>query len=208
MGGPQKSLLPSASLALMAGLLLCQFLSAQAAPDSSSPAAGGYFVAYRTPAHVRASGPEVFHGVADEVHDFLKSKNVVLVADPDRPSFQTAELFSLESLLKLAREAGASHLLYLTVDRPASKWVKITLQCYDLSGKLLWEEVTDSGSWTGSKSGLRKALEKLRQKLEPRLGGPGLPVAAPTHPPAETQEKAKSMASTLAQGGREEKRRP
>lgn len=210
MGALQKSLLRSASPALAAGLLLlCQPLSAQSAADTSGSAAGGYFVAFRTPAHVRVSGPEVFHGIADEVHDFLQSKNVVLVVDPERPSFQTAELFSLESLLKLARDAGASHLLYLTVDRPAAKWVKITLQCYDLSGELLWGETTDGGGWGFSgKAGVRKALDKMKKKLEPRVGGAGLPVKTKSPPPAGTQEKAKSMANTFALGGRGEKRRP
>ena len=134
------SLLRSGSLVLLAGVLgLSQPLPAQVAGNSSSQAVGSYFVAYRTPAQLSRSGPEVFHGIADQTLELLKSKHVVLVSDPERPSFQTAELFSLESLLKLAREAGASHLLYLTVDRPAAKWVKITLQCFDFSGKLLWE---------------------------------------------------------------------
>ena len=117
--------------------------------------------------------------------EFLKSKQVVLVTDPERPSFQTSELFSMESLLKLAREAGASHLLYLTVDRPVTKWVKITLQCFDLSGKLLWEEVTQNGGGWSGKAGVQQALDKMKKRLETRLGGPGLAVVPPAPTPAQ-----------------------
>ena len=187
------SLLRPASWVLLAGVLgLSQPLPAQVAADSSSQAAGSYFVAYRTPAHVKYSGPEVFHGIADQMLEFLKSKQVVLVTDPERPSFQTSELFSVESLLKLAREAGASHLLYLTVDRPVTKWVKITLQCFDLSGKLLWQEVTDGWGRSG-KGGVYKAVEKMGKKLEARMGGPGLLLVPPAAAAADKSEPQPEM---------------
>ncbi|MGH9602673.1 MAG: hypothetical protein ACRD24_09830, partial [Terriglobales bacterium] len=113
-----------------------------------------------------------------ELLGFLQSKRVVLVSDRERgsPSFKTSELFSQESLLRLAREAGASHLLYLTVERPATKWIKLTLQCLDLSGKLLWQEVTDGGGGFSSKGGVQKAIDKMKKRVEGRLGGPGLAV--------------------------------
>ena len=185
MDAPRTPLLRPVGVILLAAVLAVpQSLQPQAAANPSSQAVGSYFVAYRTPAHVSRSGPEVFHGIADQILELLKSKHVVLVSDPERPSFQTAELFSLESLLKLAREAGASHLLYLTVDRPASKWVKITLQCFDFSGKLLCEAVTqDASAWSG-KTGVQRALDKMKKQLAARLGGPGLAVVPPAPAPA------------------------
>ncbi len=141
-----------------------------------------YFVAYRAPSHISYSSPDVFHDVADQLQNHLVSKQVMLRADPERNPFHTSELFSTESLLKLAKEAGASHLLYLTVERPTSKWIKLTLQCFDSSGKLLWEEMTQNGGGFSGKGGVRKALEQMKQKLDARLGGPGLPVAKPVSP--------------------------
>jgi hypothetical protein len=59
-------------------------------PDKSSArVSGSYFVAYRTPHHIQASPPEVFHTVADGVEEFLKFKHVLLATDPERPKFQT-----------------------------------------------------------------------------------------------------------------------
>ncbi len=169
---------------------VAQSQQAQAPIAPPAQAAGSYFVAYRTPAHVSYSGPEVFHGIADEIHKFLTAKNAVLVVDPERPSFQTAELFSLESLLKLAQDAGATHLLYLIVDRPATKWVKIRFQCFDPSGKLLWEEVTQDGGGLSGKAGVQRALNKMKKQLEARLGGPGLAVVSPVAAPAQAAPKS------------------
>jgi hypothetical protein len=101
---------------------------------------GVYYVAYRTPAHVSRSTPDVFHQVTKETLELLKQNGVNVVADPERGTIETSDLFSLDSLLSLTKNAGATSLLYLTVDRPAMSWLKATFQCYDASGKLLWEE--------------------------------------------------------------------
>jgi hypothetical protein len=80
--------------------------------------------------------------------DFLKRNEVKIIADPERGTIQTDELFSLDSLLNLTKNAGATSLLYVTVDRPATSWLKVTVQCYDLSGKVLWEEHASATSTT------------------------------------------------------------
>jgi len=55
--------------------------------------------------------------------DFLKKNDVNIIADPERGTIQTNELFSADSLLNLTRSAGATYLLYVTVDRPATSWL-------------------------------------------------------------------------------------
>jgi len=143
---------------------------------------GAYFVAYRTPAHISRSSPDVFHGIAKEVLDFLNANEVNIIRDPERGIIETDELFSLESLLNLTKNAGATHLLYFTVDRPAASWVKVTLQCYDLSAKLLWEEHATVTSGMTGKSAPSKVVENLKKKILPRMGQPGLPKASKPAP--------------------------
>jgi hypothetical protein len=61
------------------------------------------------------------------------------------------------------------------VDRPATSWLKVTLQCYDLSGKALWEEHTSSAGGLSGKGAPSKTIENLKKKILPRIGQPGLP---------------------------------
>ena len=80
-------------------------------------------------------------------------------------------------MVKLAAEAGAGSLLFVAVDRPATKWIKLVLRIYDLNGKLLWEDSVDSGmSAMSGGTGYKKCFEKLNKMLSVRIGGPGLPV--------------------------------
>jgi len=164
-------------------------LEAQA--PSTSQVEGAFYIAYRTPAHISRSSPDVFHGIANETLEFLKSSEVNIISDPERGIIQTDELFSLDSLLNLTKNAGATYLLYLTVDRPAASWVKVTLQCYDLAGKLHWEEHATVTSGMSGKNAPTKAVENLKKKLLPRIGQPGLPkVQKPASAPtAESRAK-------------------
>lgn len=156
-------------------LLLGLFSISGPQPSSGAKTDGLYYVAYRTPAHISRSSPDVFHEIANQMLDFLKKSDVNIIADPERGTIKTNELFSMDSLLNLTKDAGASHLLYVTVDRPATSWVKVTLQCYDSSGKLLWEENASAKSGFSGKGAPSKTLESLKKKLLPRIGQPGLP---------------------------------
>ena len=170
----------------------------QSAPAASPPAAaaappspvahGLYVVAYRTPRHISYSSPDIFHGITQTVLDFLSEHHVPVMRDPERETtIETSELFSTDSMVRLAREAGAGHLLYVTVDRPLTKWVKITVQCYDLAGKQLWQEEASNGGGMSGKGGLAKTLTKLREQLQARAGqtclaGDAPPATAPAKP--------------------------
>ena len=96
--------------------------------------AGVYYAAFRTSAHIARSTPEIFHGVSQDL-DYLKSKGVPIVTDPERGALETSDQMSTESMLRIAKSAGASSLLLVTVDRPAASWLKITVQSFDESGK-------------------------------------------------------------------------
>jgi hypothetical protein len=164
--------------------LLFMVLSGAAQEPTDQPAnpeiQGVYVVAFRTPAHVRTSSPDVFHTAASDVRKMLTEKKVRLVEDPERGFIENESQMSVGSMTALAKDAGAGYLLLVTVDRPASKWIKLTLRSYSLDGKLLWEESVDSGmSAMSGASGYKKCFEKLNSKLPARIGGPGLPVIAP-----------------------------
>lgn len=140
---------------------------------------GVYFVAYRTAAHIDRSSPEVFHQVANDLIAYLKAHDVNLIEDPERGTLQTSQAFSTQSLLNLTKNAGASSLLLVTVDRPMSSWLKVTIQSYDLEGKSLWSEAASSmGGMTGT-AAPAKVLKSLEKALDARIGKPGLPTTAP-----------------------------
>ena len=156
------------------------FLIVSASLDASSQSAatqteGVYVVAYRAPSHIKNSSPQVFHGFADDLISYLKTRNVNILEDPERGILQTDQLISVESLLNLTKNAGAKYLLLATVERPLSKWIKVTIQAYDLSGKLLWSEEASSGGGVTGKDAREKTLKSLQQKLDPRIDKPGLP---------------------------------
>lgn len=195
-----SSLKPPVPALIVAANAIC-LLGFAVAGGTQTPARsqteGAYFVAYRTPAHISRSSPDVFHGVANQTLELLKSSEVNIVSDPERGTIQTGELFSLDSLLNLTKNAGASYLLYLTVDRPAASWLKVTLQCYELSGKLLWEEHTTVTSGLTGKNAPTKVLEHLKKKLLPRIGQPGLPKVQKPAPVPAAEIRARGQAVPL-----------
>jgi len=159
--------------ALLAVACLCGPSPLPAQSEAAKPAAV-YFAAYRTPRHMRYSKPEVFHETVSGVVEYLETYRVQIVQDPVRKRIETSDLIPVATLVNIAREAGASSVLLLTLDRPLTKWVKITLEAYDLSGALLWKETVDEGGGLSGKGGVKKALGKLEKRLGPRLGQPGL----------------------------------
>jgi len=164
---------------ILGTLLMVSFVFAQqkAVDTATAGVKGVYLILFRTPAHVRSSSPEVFHTAAADVRKVLTDGKVPIVEDKERGSIENESQMSVNSMTKLASEAGAGSLLFVTVDRPTSKWIKLVLQAYDLDGKLLWEEAVDSGmSAMSGGAGYKKCFEKLKKQLSARIGGPGLPV--------------------------------
>ena len=156
----------------------------QVEPETSPPKPAVYIAAYRTPRHMKYSKPEVFHQTVAGVVEYLESNRVRIAEDPVRKRIETSDFIPVATLANIAREAGASSLLVLTVDRPVTKWVKIGLEAYDLSGTLLWKESVDEGGGLSGKGGVKKALDKLKKRLDSRLGQPGLERSAAPEVPA------------------------
>ncbi|MBZ5720830.1 MAG: hypothetical protein LAO03_10660 [Acidobacteriia bacterium] len=159
--------------------------------DASNPVTAFVFV-QRTPRHVTYSKSEVFHSVVDDVFSYLASKNVALAKDELAGRTHAEDEMPVYTALNIARDANATYLLYLVVDRPALKWIKVTVRCYDLSGNQLWEaSAADAGGLTGG-HGLRVTLERLHKLLDKRLGQPGLPVMKaanqPSQPPVDQKQ--------------------
>ncbi len=172
------------SLAVILLLLASAAQAQQKETDAAStgaaeakPVKGGvYYASFRTSAHIARSTPEIFHGVSQDLLDYLKSKAVRIVADPERGVLETSDQMSTESMLRLAKLAGASGLLLVTVDRPAASWLKITVQSFDETGRQLWEENADKKSGMSGKSAPHDVGEKIKNKVAPHIGKEGLPV--------------------------------
>ncbi len=163
-------------------LVLCAAGAALARVQSAPAAKPGeavYVAALRTPAHVNRSNPEAFHDTVDAVLALLKSKNVAIVADPSRPMIESADAIPVATLLNAARDANATSLLVLTVDRPATSWLKLSIEAYDISGKSLWEEHASYTGGVNSGKAVEDVMAKITRQLAPRFGKPGLPLAPP-----------------------------
>lgn len=182
-------------------ILLLSFLGpAWAQSKTEQPqAARVYFAAYRTPAHISRSKASVFVGVTDSLMEFLQSENVALAKGPI-----TQVKIPVETLLKRARQAGAESLVYVTVDRPFTAWIKVTVECFDGSGKLLWKE-TSSDKWSlRGKGGTKRSLTNLEAKLAKKLGGPGLEVSAAESQPQAAGSQAQAEVPVAARAFHEE----
>jgi hypothetical protein len=140
----------------------------------------------RTDRHVKYSSAEVFHNVLNDLMDYLKSKNVAIAVDEFGGRNHAESATPLDTIFKIASDAKASSVMYVVVDRPLTKWLKITVQCFDLDRKELWREEVSSGGGLSGGHGLEVSTTKLHAQLEKRLGQNGLPIlAAAAEPVAE-----------------------
>ena len=105
--------------------------------------------------------------------DFLSAKGVDVMNETASFQTQTSQVASLNYYLEHLPASGASGLLYMIVERPRNYKYIIRLQCFDSSGKLLWEEKESKDGWseTGATSGV---LDKIEKKLLHHIGSPGL----------------------------------
>ena len=153
-------------------------LDSPAERPSASVPGGVLFVSFRTPLHQKHSSHEVFQEITDNLILFLKSNNVLLHNDASRRMSGIYTRPSVYELISVAKKVGASSLIFLTVDRPLSAWVKLTVECYDLNGGLIWEEkASDVGWFHRGAAGVSNATRALESKLAKRIGTSGLPVS-------------------------------
>jgi hypothetical protein len=128
-----------------------------------------------------------FDYVYMELIDLLGSSNVELANTGPQKTASVSETgyTPLSDILAAISKSGAGSLLYVKVE-DAGRWypglVNVHFQCFDSSGKLLWEEnasrVWPNGNHTGLKSG-------WKSKVIPHIGGPGL-LLKQTSPESQT----------------------
>lgn len=163
----------------------------QAAPTTSKTndanecrtPSGVLLYTYRTASHLRRSSPQVFQKTVDEVSRFLSTKNVLVrgIIQVAPSEYQNAEARGRYENLSVGhdvpavqpstfargRASGARYVLVLVVDRPIMSWIRLSVQCFDLSGSLLWEAQGGESALT-SKGGLQQALRSLEGQLAAR----------------------------------------
>jgi hypothetical protein len=151
---------------------------------------GTFFAALRTQNHIARSDSNKFNETVDGVEQFLTFNKVVLREDPVRTKFRLESTMSKENLIHVAEDAGASYVLQLTVDRPATSWIELTMQCFDLQGKQLWEERGSGANQFSSSGHVQKAVKKLTSRVAPKLGSDCLSQSEGTKPvEAQSEEK-------------------
>jgi hypothetical protein len=162
-------------------VLLCSAtaLPQVAEPPSAKPNSAAVFVfADRTDRHAKYSSSEVFHSLLDDTLAFLREHQVAMAVDEFGGRTYSENQTPVETIFTMARDAHATSVLHLNVDRPATKWMKVTVRCYDIAGKLLWEDKAESGGGFSGAHGLTVTKERLRESLKKRLGQDGLPLLA------------------------------
>lgn len=105
----------------------------------------------RTDRHAKYSKPEVFHDALTDILNYLASKNIAIAVDEFGGRNHAEGATPMDTVLSIGRDAKANTVLYFTVDRPATKWIKISVQCFDMNGKQLWQdEASNGGGFSGA----------------------------------------------------------
>ena len=142
----------------------------------------------RTDRHAKYSSPEVFHDVLTDLLDYLKTKNVAIAVDEFGGRNHAEGTTPLDTIFTIARDAKASSVMYIVVDRPVTKRLKITVQCFGMNQKQLWLGEASSGGGLSGSHGFEVSTKKIHAQLDKRLGQDGLPIlAAAQEPVAEKQ---------------------
>ena len=156
-------------------------------PANSTEQAKVFVFVQRTDRHGKYSKSEVFHDAMDDLLAYLKEKNVAIAVDEFGGRNYAESATPMETVFKIARDAKASSLLYVVVDRPLTKWIKMTAKCYDMAGKELWVEEASSGGGLSGEGGLKSTKKRLRERLEKHAGKEGIPVLGPAEAVAHTK---------------------
>jgi|SRR5579864_239047 len=166
-------------IALMAAVCISQ----ESTPPA--PAANGsakieqqkvFVFVQRTDRHGKYSSPDVFHNVLNDLLEYLKAKNVAVAVDEFGGRNHAESATPLDTVFSIARDARASSVMYVVVDRPVTKWLKITVQCFDMNRTQLWQEEASSGGGFSGAHGFEVSSKKLHAQLDKRIGQLGLPV--------------------------------
>lgn len=147
-----------------------------------------YVFAVRTNRHVKFSSSEVFHNVLNDLLEYLKTKNVAIAVDEFGGRNHAEGFTPLDTVFTVARDIKADSVLYVEVDRPKTKWLKITARSFDMEQKELWKEEVSNGGGFSGEHGFKACTENLHKLLEKRVGQDGLPVLAEAKAPEARKE--------------------
>lgn len=175
-------------LAAVFAIVSCPIISSaqeqNAPPQNMAPAASAakaeqkvFVFVQRTDRHAKYSSAEVFHNALSDILDYLKAKNVAVAVDEFGGRNHAEGATPLETVFSIARESKATSVMYVVVDRPVMKWIQMTVQCFDMDQKQLWQEKVSSGGGLSGKHGFEVSIKKLHTLLDKHVGRDGLPVA-------------------------------
>ncbi len=144
-----------------------------------------YVFVQRTDRHGKYSSSEVFMNAKNDLFSYLKEKNVTIAVDQFAGRDYAESATPMEAVYKIARDAKASSVLYVVVDRPVTKWIKVTAECFEIGGQKIWTEEASNGGGMSGDSGLKNAEKTLREKLDKHVGQRGLPATVSSAATAE-----------------------
>jgi hypothetical protein len=119
-----------------------------------------------------------FQVVFLELENALTTDGVRLANMPSAMQQVNGDSVSIQNLLGKVQGQGSDSLLYVTVDHGYGTSHHARVQCFDASGKLLWEEKASSiGHWAPTEqAAVNSVVNQLSKKLKSHVGKPGLPV--------------------------------
>lgn len=135
----------------------------------------------RSNGHVKFSTQEDFQQVVDQVQEYLRENGIGFVSSVSASSSDSeVPLFAVE---EMTRDSNATYLLYVIVDSKTLNWPKVTVRCYDATGREIWHERAYARGVGSGVNATRDALQKLTKQLNKRIGQPGLLQAASEQKP-------------------------
>jgi hypothetical protein len=137
----------------------------------------------RTDRHAKYSKPEVFHNVLNDLMEYLKTKNVAIAVDEFGGRNHAEGATPLDTIFTIAQDSKANSVMYVVVDRPLTKWLKISVQTFDMNRKEMWKEEVSSGGGMSGEHGFEVCSKKIHEQLDKHVGHDGLPVLAASKEP-------------------------
>jgi hypothetical protein len=119
-------------------LLLIAVVSATAQENPTSSADTVFVFVQKTSGAANFGSRQLFEHVVNFLQEYLKANKIASVFRTD--DFSSGLALPLSAVQEMARNVNATYLLYVVVDRPVMKWLKLTVECYNASGQPLWAE--------------------------------------------------------------------
>jgi hypothetical protein len=175
-------------------LLLIAVVSATAQENPTSSADTVFVFVQKTSGAANFGSRQLFEHVVNFLQEYLRANKIASVFRTD--DFSSGLALPLSAVQEMARNVNATYLLYVVVDRPVMKWLKLTVECYNASGQPLWAEEASAAKEFSRGKGERDTLQHLHKKLDARIGQRGLRSATFE----EQQTPTKALGSTSVSG--------